>query len=306
MTSEKDNNNLRKLREDKGLSLESVAGQLKLTAEVIKKLESSDFESLGAYTYVRGYLNHYARLLEVDAQPYIDLIPKSKLTVPLVNTRSNNSSSIKFKRQSKNFLSYAIGTFVVVAVSFSGYYVLKNYTNQSKNSVEIAQPSDLDILPITQNIDINKAETDVKENDSFHYSSMIPTDVVKDNSEEVSLENEINQASEQKLDSQDLMPESLLDENVIDTSNTNEDPVALYNIIINASETSWVKVENSDGNKLHNDLLQPGTISLNSDKPVHFRIGNEKKVKVTINGQEVNISDYASKDIADFNWPLDV
>jgi cytoskeleton protein RodZ len=304
MPSEKNNNNLRKLREDKGLSLESVASQLKLTAEVIKKLETSDFESLGAYTYVRGYLNHYARLLDVDAQPYVDLIPKS--TVPLVNTKSNNSSTIKFKRQSKNFLSYAIGTFVVVAVSFSGYYLLKNYTNPSKNSVEIVQPSDLDILPITQSIDTNKAETDGKENDSFHYSSIIPTDVVKDSSEDVSLDSKVDQESEPTIDSQNLMPESIMDETVTETANSIEDPIALYNIIINASETSWVKVENSDGKKLHNDLLKPGSISLSSDKPVHFRIGNEKKVKVTINGEEINISDYASKDIADFNWPFDV
>ena len=300
MQSEENNNNLRTLREAKGLTIESVASQLKLTTEVIKKLESSDFENLGAYTYIRGYLNHYARLLGVDSQQYIDLIPKSKLVVPLINTKSNNSTTIKLKRQSKNFLNYAIGTFVVVAVSFSGYYLLKNYISPVNNNIEIVNPADLNMIPIDQSIDLNKQSSDEKDNDTFHYSSIIPTGVsAKD--DVITLDSEVDQRSEAEVvqSSQDSIPESEIDLDEIKL------PEALYNIVIDASETSWVKVESTDGNKLHNDLLKPGSISLSSDKPLHFRIGNETKVKVTINGEDINISNFASKDIADFNWPFE-
>lgn len=292
---ENNNNNLKGLREDKGLSIESVASSLKLTTEVIKKLEESDFDNLGAYTYVRGYLNHYARLLGVDAQSYIDLIPKSKLEVPLVNTSSNNSKSIKLKRHSKNFFNYAIGTFIVIAVSFSGYYLLKNYSTLNNKNIEIVKSNSLDILPKSEtSIATNQVSEDGSD-ESFHYSSIIPTDTSSDKQ----LESDEIQLPEQNKNSTETLPKIKL------TTTNNEEPMALYNIIIDAKETSWIKVENLDGNKLHNDLLNPGSISLNSDKPIHFRIGNEKNVKVTINGEVIDLSTYSSKDIADFNWPTE-
>ena len=78
-----------------------------------------------------------------------------------------------------------------------------------------------------------------------------------------------------------------------------------YEIIIQTDETSWVKVEEQGGKKLHNDLLKPGAITLQSDKPLHFRIGNEDNVSVKINGKEIDLSKYSRKNIADFNWPIE-
>jgi len=294
-SEENKNNNLKKLRKDKGLSIESVSGSLKLTTDVIRKLEASEFESLGAYTYVRGYLSHYAKLLGVEAQQFIDLIPKSSKEIPLINTNSNNNKSFKLKKHSKNFINYAVGTFVVVAISFSGYYLLKNYTKNT-NNIEIVEKDTLEIRPKEQNIPITDNRESTAEDQAFHYSSIIPTEnsptgKVTDDRIEIPVKN--NSLNENgNLDS-DLNEK---DEGI---------PQYSYNIIIEAEETSWVKVEHEDGNKLHNDLLKPGTISLNSDKPVHFRIGNEKKVKVTINGEQINLSEFSRKDIADFNWPIE-
>jgi len=293
MQSDEFNNNLKELREDKGLSIESVSSTLKLTTEVIKKLENSEFKSLGAYTYIRGYLNHYADLLGVDAQQYIDLIPKSEFEVPLVNTKSNNTNRIKFKRQSKNLFNYAIGTFIVVAVSFSGYYLLKNYAGFKSNTTEIVKSNDLEILPQDQNLENLDKPEEAQEN--YHYSSLIPIDDISKNA---TSEDEILIPPQDNDDSEDIIENS-----VIETNDSLSEMA--YNIIIEASETSWVKVEHLDGNKLHNDLLQPGSISLESNQPIHFRIGNEKNVNITINGESIDLSNFSSKDIADFNWPLE-
>ncbi|MFK8011633.1 MAG: helix-turn-helix domain-containing protein [Marinicellaceae bacterium] len=293
-----ENNNLKGLRKDKGLSIESVASTLKLTPDVIRKLEDSQFEELGAFTYVRGYLNNYANLLGVEAQEYIDLIPHSKIEVPLINTSSNNTKSIKLKRHSKNIMNYAIGTFMVVAVCFSGYYLLKNYANPNTDNIEIVKSDDLEIRPESQTSLSNTANTSDENDSAFHYSSLIPTD---ESSNQKLVENEI---------ALPVFNENLSDEVVIESEKesgsedlTDQERVMNYNIVIGATETSWVKVEDSDGVKLHNDLLKPGSISISSDKPVHFRIGNEKNVKVTINGESINLSEFSKKDIADFNWP---
>jgi cytoskeleton protein RodZ len=305
MTS--DNNNLKKIRTDKGLSVQEVANKLKLTTDVINKLESSEFENLGAYTYIRGYINHYTSLLGVDAQQYLDLVDKSKHDVPLVNTGSNLTKGIKLRRQSKSFANYVLGTFVVILVSFSGWYLLKNYTgfakNKSKNIELVMDQNDLAIKPqnetSVENDSIITNENSLNQEgdkETYHYSSLIPATDLDNQEKNTEDKDEIaipNQTT------QDVSNETVNEEKALDASNYK------YQISIEALETSWVKVEHEDGSKLHNDLLQPGLVSFQSNDPVHFRIGNGDKVKVTINGEEVDLSKYSRKNIADFTWPVD-
>lgn len=289
------NNNLRSIRKAKELTVDEVANTLKLTADTIRKLEDNDFESLGAYTYIRGYLINYSRLLNVDAEQYLSLIPKSQTEVSLINTSSTLTKGIKLTRQSKNIASYTFGTFIVLAMGFSGWYLLQNYTKTAKNNeILLIENNQLEIKPQQPSLDtLNLEEVELTEQtESFHYSSLIPT-------------NENNEKSPNEIN----LPEQV-DTSSVNLSNSEETTETIANevkylITIEATETSWVKVEQLDGTKLHNDLLQPSIITLESNSPVHFRIGNEKMVKVTVNGKPVDISQHARKRIADFNWPLD-
>ncbi len=302
------NNNLKNLRKAKGLSLADVASELKLTSSAIKKLEESKFKDIGAYTYVRGYMSHYTRLLGVDAEPYIELIPKEEFHVPLINTQAKNSKHITFQKNSKNLASYALGTVIVLVISFSGWFVLKNYignNNQIQDSIELVDNNNLDIAPQQEtSLDtINQANSNADE--AFHYSSLIP-DVgaqnVEINPENInnSISNEKSSLEKNNEDEQD---------NIVITEEVNRPEQKLtklaYEIKITASKTSWVKVETLSGVKLHNDLLQPGEVVIQSDEAIHFRIGNKDDVTVTINNQKINIGQFSKKNIADFNWPVE-
>jgi len=57
---------LRKTRQGYRWSVEDVAANLNLTADVVRALESGDHEALPGATFVRGYLRAYARLMEID------------------------------------------------------------------------------------------------------------------------------------------------------------------------------------------------------------------------------------------------
>ncbi|MBL4660553.1 MAG: DUF4115 domain-containing protein [Alcanivoracaceae bacterium] len=293
------NNDLRTIRKDKGLSLSDVSTKLKLTAETIRKMENSEFMDLGAYTYVRGYLIHYTALLDIDAEKYLKLIPKIELDVPLINTSANLTKGIKLKRHSKNMASYLLGTFLVLIISFSGWYLLKNYSDFSvnnRNNIKIVDKNSLSSNSISdqQNIDMSIAENETKE-ESYHYSSLIPSNDTNSDNNQVEI-------TIPMLSTDALSAETVLKANE-ESSKSIVD--SAYKIIIEAKETSWVKVEKMDGSKLHNDLLQPGSIILESNHPLHFRIGNEKNVTVTINDEAVDLSKYSIKDIADFNWPIE-
>ncbi|MBV6849518.1 RodZ domain-containing protein [Xanthomonas euvesicatoria] len=62
---------LREAREAAGLSVDAVAGKLRMPAHVVHALEQEDWQRLGAPVFVRGQLRSYARLLQVDLEPLL-------------------------------------------------------------------------------------------------------------------------------------------------------------------------------------------------------------------------------------------
>jgi len=58
---------LRRTREKLALSVDDVAGELRLSGFQIQALEEDDWSQLPGDTYARGYLRSYARLLGLDA-----------------------------------------------------------------------------------------------------------------------------------------------------------------------------------------------------------------------------------------------
>lgn len=63
---------LKQAREQAGLSLEQVAGRLKVPTRVVRSLEADDTAQLGAPIFVRGHLRSYARLLGIDIESDLD------------------------------------------------------------------------------------------------------------------------------------------------------------------------------------------------------------------------------------------
>ena len=59
---------LRAAREAAGMTLDTVAQQLKLAPRQVTALEEGDFASLPGRTFVRGFLRNYARLVHVDPE----------------------------------------------------------------------------------------------------------------------------------------------------------------------------------------------------------------------------------------------
>ena len=55
---------LKKRREEAGMSLEQLAGALKLSVLQLQRLENDEHELLGPATFVKGYIRSYCRDLE--------------------------------------------------------------------------------------------------------------------------------------------------------------------------------------------------------------------------------------------------
>ena len=68
---------LRAAREAAGLSIATVAQQLKLAPRQVTALEESDFAALPGRTFVRGFVRNYARLLRLDADVVLGALPEA-------------------------------------------------------------------------------------------------------------------------------------------------------------------------------------------------------------------------------------
>ena len=315
-------NDLKKIREQQGITIAEVAERLKLTSTKIIKLENNDFQDMGSYTYVRGYLQYYAEMLGVDPKRYVDLVPKIDIQLPLVNTSSSVSSGLKFKRQSKSMANYALGTFILFVLGFSGWFVLKNYSANRLSQTDSIEIVDNNIIEIESKQDNDNNITDDKgqqDSEGFHYSSIIPSTNEKNleagtpSIDENRLPNEVNEQVDDLKDelnqNEDLIPNSQLDNTSVDQVDIPELPTQSvandnYTIKIVAKKDSWVKVEHLSGHRIYNNLLKVGEITLTSKEPVHFRIGNGKNISITINNKSLDLPQYTQKDVIDFNWPL--
>ncbi|MDQ2961813.1 MAG: helix-turn-helix domain-containing protein [Pseudomonadota bacterium] len=66
---------LKSAREAAGLSLDQVAQQLKLAPRQVRALEDEDFAQLPGRTFARGFVRNYARLLNLDADDLLSMLP---------------------------------------------------------------------------------------------------------------------------------------------------------------------------------------------------------------------------------------
>ena len=62
-------------REARGLSVEAVAQQLKLSLRQVRALETDDFTLLPGRTFVRGFVRNYARLVALDPEVVLGALP---------------------------------------------------------------------------------------------------------------------------------------------------------------------------------------------------------------------------------------
>jgi hypothetical protein len=62
---------LRKVREARGLELEAISAQTKISMRNLRLIESTDTGTLPAAVYLRGFLSAYARCLRLDPQEVV-------------------------------------------------------------------------------------------------------------------------------------------------------------------------------------------------------------------------------------------
>lgn len=113
---------LRRARESRGWSLESVARELNLTVYALQQLEAGAFERLPGHTFARGYIRTYARLLELDPASLASAYDRYTGTDASGSTVQSLGRIHEPLRLSRNVLRLATAGLVILLLILLGFF----------------------------------------------------------------------------------------------------------------------------------------------------------------------------------------
>lgn len=307
---------LRARREKQGLSVADMANRIKVSREIINHIEQGEFNRIGSATFIRGHVGNYARELDFDPQAILALVPAQHLKPhePKLSSSKVSNPLSRVKTQSSGFGRYVLGTFLVAALGLSFYFV---YDKWDSREVDFTQQTaqQLSDLPVD----------DSSKKKKVIYSSLLPqADMVDEESQsekttESAIENSESEIAPLNFDGNDDQdtnpslnsPISSDSDEVInnqssqqvesDDQTPSERPQ--YAIRFDLSEQAWVSITTQSGETVVSDLIGPGERNYSAEEPLHLRIGNASKLRLHINEQAIDLSDYTRQNVADFDWP---
>ncbi|MGC2062237.1 MAG: RodZ domain-containing protein [Thermodesulfovibrionales bacterium] len=251
---------LRKKREERGLEISEIAGQLRIRADYLSSIEQDLFDKLPAPVYTMGYIRSYARHLEVDPtailEVYAQRLPKPKT--------DNSAIPVVLAEKKRPLLLYLVLAVAAAAIG-TGVYLRISHGPVQKQIEKTetradTKPHKIEKQPAPSR---GKPESDLKA------KTEIPPPL-PDN---------------QKAAAAPYQPAT-----IVPDGQSQELPASDQNmhlLSIHAVETSWVYVKFRNG-KYESVTLRPGSSKQwNFSESAFIKIGNAGGIKLMLDGQEV-------------------
>lgn len=284
-----------------GLSIEQVAGQLKLSPRQIIALENNAFEQLPKLVIVRGFVRSYAKLLKLDPVVVVACLPDEQSgqaldagLQPTLATPFQESRSPFLGRSENNNRKYlmAAAFFAVAALLFVSY----QYVEQSsyvkvffaKSSVQV------DSMPVSaSSVDAVATSVPVVEKvSSVSAPSLTVAEVANgvntDHSDQAKALVEVTSVSHTVA----AVVSSTVAENapLVQSVTAGNDKLRLK-----FRQDSWVQVKKENGVVLTSHLAKAGTEEVFDVKEtLQLRLGNAAGVDALLRGNAMDIT--AGKD----------
>ncbi|MDH3354678.1 MAG: DUF4115 domain-containing protein [Chromatiales bacterium] len=281
---------LKVARETKGLTIKSVATDLRLNSELIQALENNDMDKLPSKIFVMGYLRSYARYLGVDESGLKQLdLSELHQTVDM-----KASFSEKTEKTSKAF-SIRIMTYLVtigMVALLAVWWISKQPSLTEISSVESYLSHDTDNalnLP-------DKTTESVIELNSSEISDSAPDEPVTASGAAI----EPTVTPEKDV----IETEPTVYETVVSENNSPEviaEPVAQSELNITYLEDSWTEVSDASGDRLLYGLYKKGReVTVQGVAPFSLFFGYASGVVVTHNEEQFDHAAFHRNGMARF------
>ena len=271
---------LRAAREKQGLHIAALAAAIKVAPAKLEALESGQLDQLPDLTFARALAQSVCRVLKVDAKPVLDLLPtKATVSGRLESVDAGLGTPFRDRPSRIDPTEWALwrqpvfwGVVVLLAAAAAFLYA----------PAGISLPK-LELPGVTDSVG------------SAASSAAVPAP-----------------SPAPGLDaSPGAAPEAAASAPVVDTVHSAPPPVLdpaastvagdlpASMLVLRASESSWVDVQDARGQPLLSRTLQPGeAVGLEGALPLKVKIGNAAGTQVVFRGQALDISASTRDNIA--------
>tara|TARA_B100000029_G_scaffold511250_1_gene604782 strand:+ start:193 stop:1068 length:876 start_codon:yes stop_codon:yes gene_type:complete len=261
---------LKEIRLKKNISIEKIAEELKISADLIKAIETNDFDNTPGGVYTIGYIRSISSYLDLNSN---EIINQYKKQISF-DSRDKKIELPKPAESFNIFLSYKfVSIFAVVFLSGSFYFMFINNNNLIPNysiTPKISENLNADLEEIELNIALDLLNSDKNDLD----------DSVKENF--INEEKNSKEIIAQKNTEVNLTEQS----NVIASIPTNNDNQFFKEIItLKSLESTWIQLRDQNDEIVFNKLLKKNDeYSYPLSKKYEITTGNAGNLVVLIDG----------------------
>ncbi len=288
---------LRAERERQSLDIDDIVSQLKLSRRQIEALEHDRYHDLPGTTFVRGFIRNYAKQLGLDAEPLLHQLetvlpretepaqqvngPKPRLTVvPSYQSTPDGGSS----KMALGFIAAALVSGAVV------YYILRPAHEpelQMSEPPPAPQQSAVAVAPVPP-----VAPVPVE---------VAPAAAAPDASPTAAAEAPAAASAEQPAQAASAPAATVAPTPTEVPAKVEPIPQGAGEIKLAFDGEAWVDVKDGDGKHVVSRLFKPGSEEVVTGKPpFKVIVGNAAQVKLTYNGQPVDLTPKIKVNVARF------
>ena len=317
-------------REEKNLRPEDVAYEIRLTPSQVLALEENDYSKMPEETYVRGYLRNYARLVGIPENTILMAFARETRSSEKKPQQVIPSGESVINKSSKGIRLFAV-IFLIAVIALSAVWVLVPHdklplTGEKADSpaVEEKTVAKVEEVPVgasTLSLD-SPVESSVVEKTTI--TSTRPTASVAETTSAAIVMPQSASSEEQQVISETtplqvqaeaevLIPVQAVDTTAsVDTADTDTTPATTGVTVAGSRETessveaagdgtlsisysndSWTDVRDANGKKLLYRTVKKGeNIVIAGKLPLSVFFGFAQGVKVTFNGEEIDVPGY--------------
>lgn len=293
---------LRKAREAKGMSLDDVAGKLKLSRRQIEALEADNFAELPGLTFVRGFVRNYARVLDIDPDPilaFLDAGPQTlaqlRAAEPPAEPKAPQLVKLPhrtgYPRTRRVPVKLIAGVVLAALLVGGGALLVHQASLEPELTLAPANPP----APPAAVVEAPKSEASV---DASAAAPVVPAAPAETAASPVAAPD----AAAVAATAQAAAPAAgeTAKENAASAAAAAPaaaDGTAQLRLAFEGD--SWVDIRDADGKKVASKLYKPGAEDTLSGKPpFKLVIGNAAQVKLFYNGQPVDLAAHVKINVA--------
>ena len=274
-TPSNNSEDLKKIREDKGLSFEDLYQRTRVRAIYLQAIENKEFHTLPLPVYAKNFIKIYAGALGIDSEPlmkeyedYLNSLTDNTLLPEQPAAEKSSFSGIKVKK------SYLIIAFILIVVIVAHWLITRQYETAS----DVVTPAGISHDDMRenkgQNLNVNSALS--RQN---HADSIVDS---KENSKQSPAEETMNSIGMEK--------------NEINTASRKISPPAANIpgssdkeaglLVVRAVAETWLRVK-ADQNQSFQVLLKAGEKFEYKAKSFEIDIGNAGGIKIKFREKDI-------------------